>query len=144
MDFSLFLLNAFASEAINCLNAAIDIYTDMVRPALLERLWGGALRQLTVNWDVTAVFPPQGRFTIAAKHHITIAEIYETELVDIEKVHRWGKLVGGDPRRPCGGDTRAEGNTRRWGPLETSGGSRRETPCQGPRLPLLRFGTAFT
>ncbi|XP_073860733.1 beta-soluble NSF attachment protein isoform X6 [Macaca fascicularis] len=29
---------------------------------------------------------PKGRFTIAAKHHITIAEIYETELVDIEKV----------------------------------------------------------
>ncbi|NXA25748.1 SNAA protein, partial [Ibidorhyncha struthersii] len=27
----------------------------------------------------------QGRFTIAAKHHISIAEIYETELVDIEK-----------------------------------------------------------
>ncbi|XP_015313119.1 beta-soluble NSF attachment protein isoform X3 [Macaca fascicularis] len=54
--FSLFFLNAYASEAINCLNAAIDIYTDM------------------------------GRFTIAAKHHITIAEIYETELVDIEKV----------------------------------------------------------
>uniref|UniRef100_A0A3B3RJL1 NSF attachment protein beta n=1 Tax=Paramormyrops kingsleyae TaxID=1676925 RepID=A0A3B3RJL1_9TELE len=43
------------SEAINCLNAAIDIYTDM------------------------------GRFTIAAKHHITIAEVYESELVDIEK-----------------------------------------------------------
>uniref|UniRef100_A0A3P8RF35 NSF attachment protein beta n=3 Tax=Ovalentaria TaxID=1489908 RepID=A0A3P8RF35_ASTCA len=42
-------------EAINCLNQAIDIYTDM------------------------------GRFTIAAKHHITIAEIYESELVDIEK-----------------------------------------------------------
>ncbi|XP_030628792.1 N-ethylmaleimide-sensitive factor attachment protein, beta b isoform X3 [Chanos chanos] len=43
------------NEAINCLNAAIDIYTDM------------------------------GRFTIAAKHHITIAEVYESELVDIEK-----------------------------------------------------------
>uniref|UniRef100_A0A663FAN8 Alpha-soluble NSF attachment protein-like n=1 Tax=Aquila chrysaetos chrysaetos TaxID=223781 RepID=A0A663FAN8_AQUCH len=27
----------------------------------------------------------RGRFTIAAKHHISIAEIYETELVDIEK-----------------------------------------------------------
>uniref|UniRef100_A0A8K9V3Z8 Beta-soluble NSF attachment protein n=1 Tax=Oncorhynchus mykiss TaxID=8022 RepID=A0A8K9V3Z8_ONCMY len=27
----------------------------------------------------------QGRFTIAAKHHITIAEVYESELVDIEK-----------------------------------------------------------
>uniref|UniRef100_A0A8C2WSP5 Beta-soluble NSF attachment protein n=1 Tax=Cyclopterus lumpus TaxID=8103 RepID=A0A8C2WSP5_CYCLU len=26
-----------------------------------------------------------GRFTIAAKHHITIAEVYEAELVDIEK-----------------------------------------------------------
>uniref|UniRef100_A0A452FD76 NSF attachment protein beta n=1 Tax=Capra hircus TaxID=9925 RepID=A0A452FD76_CAPHI len=38
-----------------------------------------------VNQGVTALFPPQGRFTIAAKHHITIAEIYETELVDIEK-----------------------------------------------------------
>uniref|UniRef100_A0A669DG72 N-ethylmaleimide-sensitive factor attachment protein, beta b n=1 Tax=Oreochromis niloticus TaxID=8128 RepID=A0A669DG72_ORENI len=43
------------NEAIKCLNAAIDIYTDM------------------------------GRFTIAAKHHISIAEIYESELVDIEK-----------------------------------------------------------
>uniref|UniRef100_A0A3P9I3M6 N-ethylmaleimide-sensitive factor attachment protein, beta b n=2 Tax=Oryzias TaxID=8089 RepID=A0A3P9I3M6_ORYLA len=43
------------SEAIKCLNAAVDIYTDM------------------------------GRFTIAAKHHISIAEIYESELVDIEK-----------------------------------------------------------
>uniref|UniRef100_A0A673L251 Alpha-soluble NSF attachment protein n=1 Tax=Sinocyclocheilus rhinocerous TaxID=307959 RepID=A0A673L251_9TELE len=42
-------------EAINCLNRAIEIYTDM------------------------------GRFTIAAKHHVTIAEIYETELVDIDK-----------------------------------------------------------
>uniref|UniRef100_A0A671U3J5 NSF attachment protein beta n=1 Tax=Sparus aurata TaxID=8175 RepID=A0A671U3J5_SPAAU len=43
------------NEAIKCLNAAVDIYTDM------------------------------GRFTIAAKHHISIAEIYEAELVDIEK-----------------------------------------------------------
>ncbi|XP_010220799.1 PREDICTED: alpha-soluble NSF attachment protein [Tinamus guttatus] len=42
-------------EAINCLVRAIEIYTDMVR------------------------------FTIAAKHHVSIAEIYETELVDIEK-----------------------------------------------------------
>ncbi|XP_010016923.1 PREDICTED: alpha-soluble NSF attachment protein-like, partial [Nestor notabilis] len=42
-------------EAINCLLRAIEIYTDM------------------------------GRFTIAAKHHVSIAEIYETELVDIEK-----------------------------------------------------------
>uniref|UniRef100_A0A6Q2XTN1 N-ethylmaleimide-sensitive factor attachment protein, beta b n=1 Tax=Esox lucius TaxID=8010 RepID=A0A6Q2XTN1_ESOLU len=46
------------NEAIKCLSAAVDIYTDM------------------------------GRFTIAAKHHITIAEIYESELVDIEKVER--------------------------------------------------------
>ncbi|XP_003971571.1 N-ethylmaleimide-sensitive factor attachment protein, beta b [Takifugu rubripes] len=43
------------NEAIKCLNASIDIYTDM------------------------------GRFTIAAKHHISIAEIYESEMVDIEK-----------------------------------------------------------
>lgn len=28
----------------------------------------------------------QGRFTIAAKHHISIAEIFETELVDVDKV----------------------------------------------------------
>lgn len=27
----LFFLNTHAAEAINCLNAAIDIYTDMVR-----------------------------------------------------------------------------------------------------------------
>lgn len=34
------------------------------------------------------LFYPQGRFTIAAKHHITIAEVYESELVDIEKVQK--------------------------------------------------------
>uniref|UniRef100_A0A674MTP7 N-ethylmaleimide-sensitive factor attachment protein, alpha b n=1 Tax=Takifugu rubripes TaxID=31033 RepID=A0A674MTP7_TAKRU len=42
-------------EAINCLNRAIEIYTDM------------------------------GRFVIAAKHHMHIAEIYETELIDVDK-----------------------------------------------------------
>lgn len=42
-------------EAVNCLLKAIEIYTDM------------------------------GRFTIAAKHHMTIAEIYENEVADIEK-----------------------------------------------------------
>ncbi|RWS18983.1 protein required for fusion of vesicles in vesicular transport: alpha-SNAP-like protein, partial [Leptotrombidium deliense] len=42
-------------EAVNCLMRAIEIYTDM------------------------------GRFSIAAKHHITVAEIYESEVVDIEK-----------------------------------------------------------
>ena len=43
-------------EAINCLEQAIEIYTDM------------------------------GRFAIAAKHHVTIAEIYEsTGLLDIDK-----------------------------------------------------------
>ncbi|KAJ7414325.1 Beta-soluble NSF attachment protein [Willisornis vidua] len=55
-------------EAINCLNAAIDIYTDM------------------------------GRFTIAAKHHITIAEIYEAELVDIEKLSQQVSAEGGAGR----------------------------------------------
>ncbi|XP_054723075.1 alpha-soluble NSF attachment protein-like [Uloborus diversus] len=44
-----------AHEAIKCIIKAIEIYTDM------------------------------GRFTIAAKHHITVAEIYESELADIEK-----------------------------------------------------------
>jgi len=43
-------------EAIQCLDRAIEIYTDM------------------------------GRFSIAAKHHVTIAEIYEsTGLLDIDK-----------------------------------------------------------
>ena len=35
----------------------------------------------------------QGRFTIAAKHHITVAEIYESELVDIEKVNNASSFV---------------------------------------------------
>uniref|UniRef100_A0A8C2RMF4 Alpha-soluble NSF attachment protein n=1 Tax=Capra hircus TaxID=9925 RepID=A0A8C2RMF4_CAPHI len=56
-------------EAINCLMRAIEIYTDM------------------------------GRFTIAAKHHISIAEIYETELVDIEKA-RDGQ-EGASPGNAC-------------------------------------------
>ncbi|XP_006820417.1 alpha-soluble NSF attachment protein-like [Saccoglossus kowalevskii] len=42
-------------EAVNCLHRAVEIFTDM------------------------------GRFTIAAKHHISIAEIYESEIMDIEK-----------------------------------------------------------
>ncbi|TRY59886.1 hypothetical protein DNTS_008119 [Danionella cerebrum] len=42
-------------EAIGCFSQAIDIYTDM------------------------------GRFNIAAKHHISVAEIYESELLDIDK-----------------------------------------------------------
>uniref|UniRef100_A0A8C6ZXG9 NSF attachment protein beta n=1 Tax=Nothoprocta perdicaria TaxID=30464 RepID=A0A8C6ZXG9_NOTPE len=36
-----------------------------------------------ISFMISYIF--QGRFTIAAKHHITIAEIYEAELVDIEK-----------------------------------------------------------
>ncbi|KAI8482637.1 PREDICTED: alpha-soluble NSF attachment protein-like [Branchiostoma belcheri] len=42
-------------EAVNCISRAVEIFTDM------------------------------GRFTIAAKNHISIAEIYETEIVDIDK-----------------------------------------------------------
>lgn len=41
------------NEAVNCLMKAIDIYTDM------------------------------GRFTMAAKHHQTIAEMYENEANDL-------------------------------------------------------------
>lgn len=52
---------------------------------------------------MTALFPPQGRFTIAAKHHITIAEIYETELVDIEKVCGRGRRRAGTPGAPAVG-----------------------------------------
>ncbi|KAG8313296.1 hypothetical protein J6590_006856 [Homalodisca vitripennis] len=43
------------NEAVNCLLKAIEIYTDM------------------------------GRFTMAAKHHQTIAEMYETEAVDLDR-----------------------------------------------------------
>jgi len=42
-------------EAVSCLTKSIDIYTDM------------------------------GRFTIAAKHHQTIAEIYESDIADLDK-----------------------------------------------------------
>ncbi|XP_004205892.1 alpha-soluble NSF attachment protein isoform X1 [Hydra vulgaris] len=51
-------------EAINCLQQAIEIYTEM------------------------------GRFSIAAKHHITIAEIYETNLADInEAINHYTKAA---------------------------------------------------
>nr|CAX69996.1 Alpha-soluble NSF attachment protein [Schistosoma japonicum] len=46
------------AKAIECLTEAIKIYTDM------------------------------GRFTIAAKHHLTVAQIYEENLVDIEQAIR--------------------------------------------------------
>uniref|UniRef100_A0A3P9PR54 NSF attachment protein beta n=1 Tax=Poecilia reticulata TaxID=8081 RepID=A0A3P9PR54_POERE len=48
--------------------------------------------KMAKNWSgkwicvmIFFLFLLQGRFTIAAKHHISIAEIYESELVDIEK-----------------------------------------------------------
>ncbi|KAM7368148.1 hypothetical protein PAMP_014395 [Pampus punctatissimus] len=49
---------------------------------------GNAFKKSDPNDPVSNDFfspPLQGRFTIAAKHHISIAEIYESELVDIEK-----------------------------------------------------------
>jgi len=46
------------NEAVGCLQKAIDIYTDM------------------------------GRFTMAAKNHITIAEIYESDVIDINQAIR--------------------------------------------------------
>ncbi|UYV82273.1 NAPA, partial [Cordylochernes scorpioides] len=49
------LAEVYQLEAVSCLLKAIEIYTDM------------------------------GRFTVAAKHHMTIAEIYENEIADIEK-----------------------------------------------------------
>jgi len=50
----------FLAEAISCLLKAIEIYTDM------------------------------GRFTMAAKHHQSIAEIYESEAIDLERaVHHY-------------------------------------------------------
>uniref|UniRef100_A0A667ZJT6 NSF attachment protein beta n=1 Tax=Myripristis murdjan TaxID=586833 RepID=A0A667ZJT6_9TELE len=39
----------------------------------------------TCSLMISPLLLPQGRFTIAAKHHISIAEIYESDLVDIEK-----------------------------------------------------------
>jgi len=45
-------------EAINCLQIAIEIFTEM------------------------------GRFSIAAKHHVTVAEIYESNLMDIDQAVR--------------------------------------------------------
>jgi alpha-soluble NSF attachment protein len=55
VDASTCYKKADPAEAIHCLLKAIEIYTDM------------------------------GRFTIAAKHHMTIAEIYETDMIDIDK-----------------------------------------------------------
>ena len=49
------IVRPFFTEAVNCLSKAIDIYTDM------------------------------GRFTIAAKHHQTIAEMYESDIADLER-----------------------------------------------------------
>lgn len=53
----------------------------------------------------------QGRFTIAAKHHISIAEIYETELVDIEKVNA---RESGECRRA---GARLSGHGEAWLPV---------------------------
>lgn len=56
----IYLCFSVLAEAISCLLKAIEIYTDM------------------------------GRFTMAAKHHQSIAEIYESDAVDLERaVHHY-------------------------------------------------------
>lgn len=76
--------------------------------------------------------PTQGRFTIAAKHHISIAEIYETELVDIEKVRGSREALPG-----CRGSTAAAGPL---GPgLVSAGGGLR---CLGARKGAWGVGRA--
>ena len=95
-NISAYVLLRLLPEAINCLNQAIDIYTDMVSAASNVHLLCDDHSCLWVTLCVcvcVCVCWLQGRFTIAAKHHITIAEIYESELVDIEKVRTWGRTV---------------------------------------------------
>ncbi len=60
---------------------------------LLTVLYTGLmLVHINILFSHHPAFPFQGRFTIAAKHHITIAEIYESEIVDIEKVSSDGVI----------------------------------------------------
>ena len=84
------------------------------------------------------MFPPQGRFTIAAKHHITIAEIYETELVDIEKVcgqgRRWALWA------PLQWAREGRGMRAQTGSRGDLGLGREGEPCQLPRLPPSNWG----
>lgn len=100
---SSFLLKACAPLALGTLLCTPHWYSQgagtrqLWGPGRARRGWGGALGTSLVT-EGPFPCPTQGRFTIAAKHHISIAEIYETELVDIEKVS--GR------RRPCLADGR--------------------------------------
>lgn len=87
-EFCYALLQLFYTEAISCFCQAIDIYTDMVRKKEVLFKHSNTIQHDTLFWlgiILTNLFP-QGRFNIAAKHHIAIAEIYESELLDIDKV----------------------------------------------------------
>ena len=55
----------------------------LIAVLLMQLLW----HLPSVGCDVVCTLSLQGRFTIAAKHHMTIAEIYETDMVDVEKVN---------------------------------------------------------
>ena len=72
------------TEAIKCLLKSIEIYTDMVCLSFVY-CW---INKINIIESVQINFiHQQGRFTIAAKHHVTIAEIYENDKVDIDKVN---------------------------------------------------------
>uniref|UniRef100_A0A8C2C5A2 N-ethylmaleimide-sensitive factor attachment protein, alpha b n=1 Tax=Cyprinus carpio TaxID=7962 RepID=A0A8C2C5A2_CYPCA len=60
---------------------ACDLYGRAANMFKMAKNWS-----VKINIQIYLLFCPLiGRFTIAAKHHVTIAEIYETELVDIDK-----------------------------------------------------------
>lgn len=106
---SSFLLKACAPLALCTLLCTPHWYSQgagtrqLWGPGRARRGWGGALGTSVVT-EGPFPCPTQGRFTIAAKHHISIAEIYETELVDIEKVSgRWWPCLadgGEEPQQP--------------------------------------------
>ncbi|KAI3363839.1 hypothetical protein L3Q82_001441 [Scortum barcoo] len=76
---------AARGEATGSLLDLAPLFTEKCNTTLLIDLRGACREIHLVLISPPPPPPPQGRFTIAAKHHISIAEIYESELVDIEK-----------------------------------------------------------
>ncbi|KAH9380252.1 hypothetical protein HPB48_018204 [Haemaphysalis longicornis] len=76
-----FLGSLFGSSSR--MEEACEMYARAANMFKMAKKWSEAV----VNCHLKAIeiYTDMGRFTIAAKHHMTIAEIYEAEIVDIEK-----------------------------------------------------------
>ncbi|OAD54880.1 Soluble NSF attachment protein [Eufriesea mexicana] len=80
---SLFGGSSKIEEAVECYQRAANMFK-------MAKNWSSAGKAISCLLKAIEIYTDMGRFTMAAKHHQSIAEMYESEAVDLERaVHHF-------------------------------------------------------